>query len=198
MTNEKKAIDIFGISCDSWTLRENGDYAVGDKFFNALTFQFVEMELSQSMTTSIKKLDIDFYEGVGKILIIDKGPYAQTLLFDCGIYAYSYDILPKGIKSGSYVKMRFYLGFDDDDYFIRLTINGKYLCKTNPGMQYDWEIKDILVRAIVGKRGEKYFEDLPVAYVSPKGEIYKRIKKTQARVDCGGLTNMYILLSEMK
>ncbi len=198
MTNEKKAIDVYGIVCDSWTLRENGDYAVGDKFFNALYFIYVQMEPSQSMTKSIKNLDMYLYEGVGKIITIDKGPYSPTLLFDCGIYAYEFKELPKGIKSGSYVKMRFYLGFDDDDYFIRLTINGKYLCKTNPGMQYDWEIKDILVRAIVGKRGEKYFEDLPVAYVSPKGEIYKRIKKTQARVDCGGLANTYILLCEMK
>ncbi|MBF0486959.1 MAG: hypothetical protein HQK98_02255 [Nitrospirae bacterium] len=196
MTFNKRAIEIFGVNCGMWSLREYEDYYVGDTFGSALTFISIQMEPSQSATRSLKKLDINYYEGIGKILTIDKYGGDSTLVFDCGIYAFSFDTLPKGIESGSYVKMRFYLVFDEDRHW-QLRVNGERISKVIPGMVYDWRLKDILIWAREGEKGEKYFENLPVAYVSPKGEIYKRIRGTNARYDTGGYDTNYILICEM-
>jgi hypothetical protein len=91
--------------------------------------------------------------------------------------------------------MRFYLTFDES-YLCQLSMNGEYLSKVIPDMDYDWKLKDILIWARDGEKGEKYFEDLPVAYVSPKGKIYKRIRATNAHYDCGDYTTTYILICE--
>ncbi|MBF0488647.1 MAG: hypothetical protein HQK98_10850 [Nitrospirae bacterium] len=196
MTFNKKAIDIFWINCGGMSLREYGDRNVGDTFFNVLTFSYTEMEPSESVTKSLRRVDIDIYEGVGRIFDIskDNGP---TLLFDCGIYAYSSDAtLPEGIESGSYVKMRFYLVFDED-YFGQLRMNGEFLYKVIPEMQYDWRVKDILIM-IEEEIGKKNFAKLPVAYTSSKGEIYKRIRETNAYEDCGeDFNTSYILICQM-
>ncbi|MBF0457488.1 MAG: hypothetical protein HQK99_06295 [Nitrospirae bacterium] len=198
MDNVKKDIGIFGINCDSMSLHEFGEYEVGDNLRSALSFVDTQMELSQSTTKYIKKLDLNLYEGVGKIINIDDYNNGQMSLFDCGIYAYSFGAVPKRIKSGSYVKMRFYLIFDDG-FLWQLTVNGKRLTTVIPDMEHVWEIKDIFVRTGIVERGKQYYEDLPVAWVSPKREIYKRIRKTNARVECGGgHTNNYILFCEMK
>lgn len=117
-------------------------------------------------------------------------------LFDCGIYAYSFGAVPKGIKSGSYVKMWFYLAFDDG-FLWQLSVNGKQLTSVFPGMEYDWEIKDIFICSGKGEKGKKRLADLPIAWVSPENEIYRRIQKTNSRVYFGGDTHYYILLCEM-
>ncbi|KWT90978.1 hypothetical protein [Candidatus Magnetominusculus xianensis] len=197
MTFNKRAIDIFGIMCGTDNLMEYEDYDVGDMFNSALCFVDVQIEPSQSTIKSLKKLNIELYEGVGKIFAIDDYDNYQTLVFDCGIYAFSlHSRLPEGIDSGSYVKMRFYLVFDED-YHSQLSINGEPLWKVIPGMVYDWKIKDILIWAREGKKGEKYFENLPVAYTSPDGERYKRIRGTDAYNDTGGYDTNYILICEM-
>ncbi|MEO5361141.1 MAG: hypothetical protein H7843_11955 [Nitrospirota bacterium] len=197
MKLDKKAINIFGVICDTWSLMEYEDYDVGDMFSSALTFTNPVMELSQSTTKSLKKLSIEHYEGIGQIFIIDDYGNEPTLLFDCGIYAFSIGIrLPEGIESGSFVKMRFYLVFDEDRLW-QLSMNGKWLAKAIPDMTYDWKIKDILICPVKGKNGEKYFENLPVAYTSPDGEIFKRIRGTDAYNDTGGEDTNYILICEM-
>ncbi|MBF0456785.1 MAG: hypothetical protein HQK99_02700 [Nitrospirae bacterium] len=191
MSINKKAADILWITCDAWPLQEWGDYTVGDTFFEVLVFSHIAMESSQSTTMSLKRVDINLYEGVGRIFDIstDNSP---TLLFDCGIYAYRREAtLPTGIESGSFVKMRFYLLFDED-YIHSYFINGEPILKVIPEMQYDWKIKDILVLADY----DKDFENLPVAYESNTGDIYKRIKETNAYKDCGGRAE-YILICEM-
>ncbi|MBF0569135.1 MAG: hypothetical protein HQK95_09775 [Nitrospirae bacterium] len=81
------------------------------------------------------------------------------------------------------MKMRFYLVFDED-YFGNLRMNGEFLYKVIPEMQYDWRVKDILIM-IEEEIGKKNFAKLPVAYTSSKGEIYKRIRETNAYEDCG-------------
>ncbi|MCG6552858.1 MAG: hypothetical protein L7F77_11055, partial [Candidatus Magnetominusculus sp. LBB02] len=173
MIFNKKATNVFWISCSGMSLREYGDYNVGDTFPSALTFIDIAIEPSESATKSFKKVDIDTYEGVGRIFDIDSFGHYPALLFDCGIYAFSLHCrLPEGIESGSYVKMRFYLVFDEN-YFGMITMNGEFLHKLIPEMQYDWRIKDILV-LIDDDAGKKKFAHLPVAYTSSKGEIYKR------------------------
>ncbi|MBF0488646.1 MAG: hypothetical protein HQK98_10845 [Nitrospirae bacterium] len=197
MTFNKKAIDIFGVNCGTWSLMEYEDYDVGDMFSSALTFIDIQMEPSQSESKSLKKLDINLYEGVGKIFTIDSYGDYPTLVFDCGIYAFSiHSRLPEGIESGSYVKMRFYLVFDEGR-FDHLTMDSEWLWKIIPEMVYDWKIKDILIWTREGEKGEKYFENLPVAYTSPDGEIYKRIRGTDAYNDTGGYATNYILICEM-
>ncbi|MBF0459155.1 MAG: hypothetical protein HQK99_14790 [Nitrospirae bacterium] len=197
MIFDKHAIKIFGIICRTDTLREYGDQDVGNMFSSALTFAWTEIEPSQSMTKSLKKLNTELYEGVGQILLINNYGDNPTLLFDCGIYSFSLNRrLPEGIEIGSYVKMRFYLLFDED-YIGMITMNSEPLSKAIPGMIYDWKIKDILIWAREGKNGEKYFENLSVAYTSPEGDIYKRIRGTDTHNDCGGYDTRYILICEM-
>ncbi|WP_420265080.1 hypothetical protein [Candidatus Magnetominusculus dajiuhuensis] len=196
MAAESKALDIFGIVSDTWSLREYDDYYVGDKIGSALTFSIVGIELSESTTRSLHKINIELYIGVGKIIYIDDYDDKKVLVFDCGIYAFSFDSLPEGIESGSYVRMIFYLLFDED-YHGQLTINNEPLFTVIPGMVYDWRLKDILIWAREGEKGEIYFEDLPVEYVSPYGEVYKRIRETNTHHDCGGYTTSYILVCEM-
>ncbi|WP_420265077.1 hypothetical protein [Candidatus Magnetominusculus dajiuhuensis] len=191
MTFHKKAIDIFWITCYARSLEELGDITVGNMFFNVLTFAYTEMETSQSAIKSLKRIDINLYEGVGRIFDIskDNGP---TLLFDCGIYAYRQDAsLPEGIESGSFVKMRFYMRFDEG-YYHHYAMNGESLIKVIPEMLYNWRVKNILVLV----KDDKYFKNQPVAYESNKGDIYKSIKKTSAYKDCGGDAD-YILICEM-
>ncbi|WP_420266414.1 hypothetical protein [Candidatus Magnetominusculus dajiuhuensis] len=197
MIFNKKAIEIFGINCGGMSLREYGDRDVGDTFFSALTFIDIEMEPSESATKSLKKVEINLYEGVGRIFAIDKYDGYPVLIFDCGIYAFSlYRVLPKGIESGSYVKIRFYLVFDEDRH-SQLSINGEPLWKVIPGMVYDWRVKDILIM-IEEEIGRKNFAKMPVAYTSSKGEIYKRISGTNAYEDCGeDFNTSYILVCEM-
>ncbi|KWT90983.1 hypothetical protein [Candidatus Magnetominusculus xianensis] len=196
MIFNKKAMDIFWIIKDGMSLREYGDIDVGETFFSALTFIDIEIAPSESTTKSLKKVDIDIYEGIGRIFDIakDNGP---TLLFDCGIYAVCHDAaLPDGIISGSFVKIRFYLLFDEG-YADNLRINGELLFKVIPEMQYDWRVKDILIM-IEEDIGKKNFAKLPVAYTSSKGEIYKRITGTNAYEDCGeNFNTSYILICEM-
>ncbi|MBF0488648.1 MAG: hypothetical protein HQK98_10855 [Nitrospirae bacterium] len=196
MTFNKKAIEIFGVNCGTWSLMEYEDYDVGDMFSSALTFINIQIEPSQSEIKSLRKLDINIYEGVGRIFAIDDYGNENVWVFDCGIYAFSIDRLPDGIKSSSFVKMRFYLVFDEDRLW-QLSMNGEWLAKAIPGMVYDWKIKDILIWTREGEKGEKYFENLPVAYTSPDGEIYKRIRGTDAYNDTGGYATNYILICEM-
>ncbi|MBF0457906.1 MAG: hypothetical protein HQK99_08435, partial [Nitrospirae bacterium] len=88
MIFDKNAIKIFGISCLTDTLREYDNYDVGDMLGNtALTFVWTDIEPTQSMTKSLKKLNIELYEGVGQILVVNNYGNYPTLLFDCGIYA---------------------------------------------------------------------------------------------------------------
>ncbi|MBF0516667.1 MAG: hypothetical protein HQK97_06035 [Nitrospirae bacterium] len=196
MTFNKKAIDTFWISEMGMTLREYGDRDVGETFSNALTFVDKGMVPSEIMTKSVKRVDIDLYEGVGIIRDISKGN-GPTLLFDCGIYAVCHDAtLPVGIESGSFVMMRFYLLFDVG-YFGSLRMNGKRLSDVIPEMWYDWKIKDILIE-IEDEIGRKNFENLPVAYTSSKGAIYKRITGTNVDEDCGeDFNTSYVLVCEM-
>ncbi|MBF0555881.1 MAG: hypothetical protein HQK96_15255, partial [Nitrospirae bacterium] len=170
---------------------------VGDTFFSALTFIDIEIAPSESATKSLKKVDIDIYEGIGRIFAIDNYGSYPTLVFDCGIYAFSiHSRLPEGIESGSYVKMRFYLVFDEDRHW-QLRMNGERISKVIPWMVYDWKVKDILVM-IEEEIGKKNFAKLPVAYTSSKGEIYKRISGTNAYEDCGeDFNTSYILICEM-
>ncbi|MCG6553500.1 MAG: hypothetical protein L7F77_14350 [Candidatus Magnetominusculus sp. LBB02] len=194
MTFDKKAINIFGINCGGMSLMEYGDYNVGDTFSSALTFIDIEIEASESATKLFKKVNINTYEGVGRISIIENFGDYPTLLFDCGIYAFSlHSRLPKGIESGSYVKMRFYLVFDER-YFGTLTMNGEFLHKLIPEMLYDWRVKDLLIKEEAGK---KTYANLPVAYTSSKGEIYKRIRETDAGEEGDGENASYILICEM-
>ncbi|MEO5361597.1 MAG: hypothetical protein H7843_14325 [Nitrospirota bacterium] len=197
MIFNNKAIDIFWVNCGGMSLREYGDHDVGDTFFSALTFIDIQMEPSQSATKSLKKVDINIYEGLGRIFAIDNYGGYPTLLFDGGIYAFSlHSRLPEGIESGSFVKMRFYIVFDEDRH-SQLSINGEPLWKVIPGMVYDWKVKDILIK-IEEEIGQKNFAKLPVAYTSSKGEIYKRITGTNAYEDCGeDFNTSYILVCEM-
>ncbi|MBF0405658.1 MAG: hypothetical protein HQL00_17070 [Nitrospirae bacterium] len=197
MIFNKKAMDIFWISNDGISMREYGDYDVGDTFFSALTFSYTEIEPSESATKSLKKVDINIYEGIGRIFSIDNYGGYPTWVFDCGIYAFSFHSrIPEEIKSGSYVKMQFYLVFDED-YHSQLSINGEQLWKVMPEMVYDWKVKDILIM-IEEEIGQKNFAKLPVAYTSSKGEIYKRISGTNAYEDCGeNFNTSYILVCEM-
>ncbi|MBF0516671.1 MAG: hypothetical protein HQK97_06055 [Nitrospirae bacterium] len=197
MIFNKKAIDIFWISNDAISMREYGDYDVGDTFFSALTFSYNEVKPSDTATKSLKKIDINIYEGIGMIFSIDNYAGDPTWVFDCGIYAFSIDQPPpEGIKSGSYVKMQFYLVFDEN-YHSQLRINGQRLSKAIPGMVYSWRVKDILIM-IEEEIGRKNFANLPIAYTSSKGEIYKRITGTNVDEDCGeDFNTSYILVCEM-
>ncbi|MEO5361598.1 MAG: hypothetical protein H7843_14330 [Nitrospirota bacterium] len=196
MIFNKKATDIFWITSGGMSRREYGDIDIGDRFFSALTFVHPEIELSQSTTKSLKKVDINVYEGVGRIFAIDKYDDYPALIFDCGIYIFSiHHRLPDGIESGSFVKMRFHLVFDEN-YHSQLTINGEPLWKVMPEMVYDWRVKDILIM-IEEENGKKNFANLPVAYTSSKGEIYKRISGTNAYEDCDGYDAEYVLICEM-
>ncbi|MEO5360777.1 MAG: hypothetical protein H7843_10090 [Nitrospirota bacterium] len=190
------AVDIFGISCHTWTVREYGDYCLGDNIGSALTFSVVGIMPSESETKSLHKMNHELYHAQGRIIRIDDYEDKQVLVFDCGIYAFSFDSLPEGIESGSNVTMIFYLLFDED-YHCELTVNNEPLFSVVPGMVYDWRLKDILIWARDSDNGEKYFEDLPVEYVSPYGEIYKSIRQTNTHHDCGGYTTEYILMCEM-
>ncbi|MBF0569134.1 MAG: hypothetical protein HQK95_09770, partial [Nitrospirae bacterium] len=99
MTFNKKAIEIFGITCGTSSLMEYEDYDVGDMFSSALTFTNAEMEPSQGVTKSLKKLNLNLYEGIGKIFTIDSYGDYPTLVFDCVIYAFSlHSRLPEGIE----------------------------------------------------------------------------------------------------
>ncbi|MCG6552857.1 MAG: hypothetical protein L7F77_11050 [Candidatus Magnetominusculus sp. LBB02] len=196
MRFNKKAINVFWVVNHGISMREYGDYNVGDTFSSALSFTHPIMEPSESATKSLKKVDIDTYEGVGRIFVIENFGDYPTLLFDCGIYAFSlHNRLPAGIESGSYVKMRFYLAFDER-HFGTLITNGEFLHKLIPEMDYDWRVKDILI-LIDDDAGKKNFAHLPVAYTSSKGEIYKRIRETNAYEDCDGYDASYILICEM-
>ncbi|MEO5358832.1 MAG: hypothetical protein H7843_00125 [Nitrospirota bacterium] len=191
MTFNKKTKDIFWITCDASTLYELGDYYVGDAFNEALTFIHTEMEPSQSATKSLKRVDISLYEGVGRIFDISKGN-GPTLLFDCGIYAICHDaVLPEGIESGSFVKVRFYLEFDEGNS-SGICINGESIYRAIPEFSPKWRIKDILVLV----KNKKYFKDQPVAYESNTGDIYKSIRQTHAYDDCGGDAE-YVFICEM-
>ncbi|MBF0457605.1 MAG: hypothetical protein HQK99_06900 [Nitrospirae bacterium] len=196
MIFNKKAIDIFWISNDGISLREYGDIDIGDTFFSALTFTDTEIEPSDSATKSFKRVDLNIYEGVGRIFAIDTYEDYPTLVFDCGIYAFSiYSKLPQGIESGSYVKMRFYLVFDEGRH-SQLSMNGESLNKVIPGMVYDWRVKDVLI-LIEEENGKKNFAHLPVAYTSSTGKIYRRISGTNYEEDCDGYDAEYILICEM-
>ncbi|MCG6553499.1 MAG: hypothetical protein L7F77_14345 [Candidatus Magnetominusculus sp. LBB02] len=195
MTFNKKVKDIFWISCNGWSSAEYGDYVVGETFPEELAFFPTEIEPSESTVKSLKRVDINVYEGVGRLfdLTEENGP---SMLFDCGIYAYASDdtdqylIFPEGIESGSYVKMRFTLEFDEG--FCGLQMNGEPIHKLIPEIEYDWIIKDILVLV----EDDKYFTDLPVAYTSSTGKIYKRIRHTIGRNDCGG-NAQYVFVCQM-
>ncbi|MCG6553498.1 MAG: hypothetical protein L7F77_14340 [Candidatus Magnetominusculus sp. LBB02] len=187
----KKGMDTFWIHSDTWSLQPIGNFAIGETFFSVLNFRNTEIESVKSTTKSLKRVDIDLYEGVGRIFDISKGDY-PALLFDCGIYAYRRDAsLLKGIESGSFVKMRFYMELDDD-YHRGYTINGEPLVKAIPEMLYDWQVKEILVL----DEYDEYFTDLPVAYQSNGGKEYKSIRQTCASKDCGGDTE-YVLVCQM-
>ncbi|KWT88352.1 hypothetical protein [Candidatus Magnetominusculus xianensis] len=191
MTFSKKVKDIFWITCYASTLEELGDYYVGDPFHDVLTLEIFEIVQSQNSTNSLKRVDINLYEGVGKIYDIskDNGP---TLFFDCGIYAICKDAtLPKGIESGSFVKIRFHMEFSEGTLY-NLRINGEPIFMVMPEIQYEWRIKDILVLV----KDKKYFKDQPVAYESNTGDIYKSIRQTHAYDDCGG-DAIYVFVCEM-
>ncbi|KWT88351.1 hypothetical protein [Candidatus Magnetominusculus xianensis] len=192
MTFNKKVKDIFWITCYASTLYELGDYYVGDMFNEVLILKYTEMKPSQSSTKSLKRVDINLYEGVGKIYDISKDNL-PTLLFDCGIYILCREdaTLPEGIESGSFVKIRFYLEFDEGNS-DNVRINGESMFKVIPEISPEWRIKDILVLV----KDKKYFKDQPVAYESNSGDIYKSIRQTHAYDDCGGRAK-YVFVCEM-
>ncbi|MCG6553501.1 MAG: hypothetical protein L7F77_14355 [Candidatus Magnetominusculus sp. LBB02] len=133
MTFNKKAKDIFWITETAYTLDEHGDYDVGETFAAVLTLFHTEIEPSESAVKSLNRIDVNLYEGVGRVFDIskDNGP---ALLFDCGLYAYEsedtrqYFTFPEGIESGSYVKMRFTLKFVEG-YDGGLRMNGEPISK---------------------------------------------------------------------
>jgi len=126
------------VGISSWIIQDGnyGDFRVGQVAKFALEFYPHTMEMAESDTASLERVQACRYRVSGLVAYADRAVWA----IDFGVMAYCNHKSPSIAKKGGSVKGEIYLGIDPFFYFEEL-----HKLPGMPALQYEWMIRNIFL-----------------------------------------------------